>query len=690
MPFDIDFENPQKLALPDLQFHVKDNGVKLVVPALGKKWVDEQRHIKYLPLKSKCMDEEFMDKWIKIAKWLNNTLESLLEMEHYRFWSNLVFEPDYIATIVSFLQEAVPAYIPITSLTTNQQIIDLYTNIANNTLIVLCRMITNKESETEWMTKEQLADILYDKYLITVPMIFDLLVVYGTENTQIVRRLLETVLKIQPKYRNDLKEGLNFLATTFNTIQEKVNENNPDNYEDLVMYILDCTYTIHTFIVILPDAVDICREVQLEQKVTRFYDEAIPFLHKNITYINPALLTELNRSRLLLIKFFRSFVDKCLQAVLQEHAKIKKQSAADELVNMLQMALADPNFVSDYQRLHPVADDVDILIQSVPKIDKMKIDFVVQGYTSVKAAVIKSEKDAAAVVGGASSSYGVAGSSSASGSSSSKSVGPSKIDIQNVLDVLPHLEVPFVRKLLSRYDNTESAIAAVFEGNLPPDLDDTIHLDSPTTEKKVDEPIKQVTELMENHKLGTTVREIVKIKSQVVWPKAEKRFLDDKSAIKEFHARNIEHGYVDMPDEYDDEYDDSYDAMVESESKTMKILKNTGAINELVDEVEDSEESESDDKKMVSGEQRDKSRDFCENPEAARERWARNREAKYGNKRAPPSRPQGNVVGNPKGQGQDKSTLVNRQRKNENKSSRANHNRRQGAAFKRNRGMIPS
>lgn len=168
------------------------------------------------------------------------------------------------------------------------------------------------------MTKEQLADILYDKYLITVPMIFDLLVVYGSDNAQIVRRLLETVLKIQPKYRSDLKEGLNFLATTFNTIQEKVNENNPDNYEDLAMYILDCAYTIHTFVVILPEAIDICREVQLEQKVTKFYDEAIPFLHRNITYINPNLLKDLNRARLLLIKFFRYFVDKYLQAVLQE------------------------------------------------------------------------------------------------------------------------------------------------------------------------------------------------------------------------------------------------------------------------------------------------------------------------------------------------------------------------------------
>lgn len=169
------------------------------------------------------------------------------------------------------------------------------------------------------MPKEQLADILYDKFIITIPMIFDLLVVYGPENSQIVRRILETVLRIQPKYRNDLKEGLNFLATTFNTkLKEKVNENNPDTYDDLVMYLLDCSYTIYSLVVVLPDAMDICREVQLEQNVTHFYDEAIPFLHKNIKYINPELLIELNRGRLLLIKFYRCFIDKYLQEALQQ------------------------------------------------------------------------------------------------------------------------------------------------------------------------------------------------------------------------------------------------------------------------------------------------------------------------------------------------------------------------------------
>lgn len=68
----------------------------------------------------------------------------------YRFWSNLVFEPDYMATIVSFLQEAVPAYVSITSLTANEEIIELYSKIARNVLTVLCRTVTNKESEASY------------------------------------------------------------------------------------------------------------------------------------------------------------------------------------------------------------------------------------------------------------------------------------------------------------------------------------------------------------------------------------------------------------------------------------------------------------------------------------------------------------------------------------------------------------
>lgn len=73
--------------------------------------------------------------------------------------------------------------------------------------------------------------------------------------------------------------------------------------------------------------------------------------------------------------------------------------------------------------------------------------------------------------------------------------------------------------------------------------------------------------------------------------------------------------------------------------------------------------------------------DFCEDPAVVRAR----REAHYRH-----SGKTSDVVGKPKGQGQDEKVLHNREKKNINKSSRANHNRKGGAQWKRNKGMLPS
>lgn len=52
--------------------------------------------------------------------------------------------------------------------------------------------------------------------------------------------------------------------------------------------------------------------------------------------------------------------------------------------------------------------------------------------------------------------------------------------------------------------------------------------------------------------------------------------------------------------------------------------------------------------------------------------------------------PAGHVVGKPKGQGQSQETTQDRRKKEANKGRGANHNRRNMADRKRNKGMIPS
>lgn len=46
----------------------------------------------------------------------------------------------------------------------------------------------------------------------------------------------------------------------------------------------------------------------------------------------------------------------------------KKQIAGENILNLFQLVLADLNFALDYNKLHPVEDDVETITQVVPKL----------------------------------------------------------------------------------------------------------------------------------------------------------------------------------------------------------------------------------------------------------------------------------------------------------------------------------
>lgn len=78
---------------------------------------------------------------------------------------------------------------------------------------------------------------------------------------------------------------------------------------------------------------------------------------------------------------------------------------------------------------------------------------------------------------------------------------------------------------------------------------------------------------------------------------------------------------------------------------------------------------------------------FVENPEAVRERWAQQR-AVWQQRHHPQAQPDRDVVGNTRGRGQPTTVAHNRRLKDANKGSQGNHNRRNRAAQKANRGLL--
>ncbi|KAJ8712098.1 hypothetical protein PYW07_004940 [Mythimna separata] len=149
---------------------------------------------------------------------------------------------------------------------------------------------------------------------------------------------------------------------------------------------------------------------------------------------------------------------------------------------------------------------------------------------------------------------------------------------------------------------------------------------------------------------------------------------------------------------YSDEYDDTYDsdgvtptADVTEDARRPFVTPRALRTNDKR-ETEEESDDEPEQEEAVPSNSRSKM-DFCVNPEEVRAR----REASYqarrgrGGQNRPPPQPRNmDVTGKPKGQGQEKDVLHNRDKKEKTKSARANHNRRSGAQWKRSQGMMPS
>lgn len=301
-------------------------------------------------------------------------------------------------------------------------------------------------------------------------------------------------------------------------------------------------------------------------------------------------------------------------------------------------------------------------------------------------------------VAGPSNGYQESSSSSSInyGASTSKSPQKSNIEeeIKKILDVFPNFGDGFVRKILARYDNISTlAISAILEGNLPPDLDSLdkaeVYIPLDLQDKVFLETGIRRLNIFDGDEFDVMTQDKIKgvIKSGKGFPgqpKTMNALLDDKSHIREMKGRYQEYTMVTEGDDYDDEYDDSYDAMSENTNKNKNSYRPSAAVKGiLVDEVDDDEsESEEEDLRPKKN-----PTEFCENPEAIRARYEQSR-MNYRGRGGGSSRPVKDVVGNVKGQGQDSKTLHNRHNKDVNKSSRANHNRKSGASFKRGRGMF--
>jgi activating signal cointegrator complex subunit 2 len=286
----------------------------------------------------------------------------------------VLYDKEFLNPIVHFLQESTPFYL---TLTDNHAVNEIYEKICRNVIVIVCRLVTNRESDEEYISKEKHAEILYDNFILTIPMIFDMLVLYGFSNKSLIHKIINTMLKIEPKYVKDMKSGIKFIHSSFSVLKEQlvtVEKENRDlfqKYEDITLYLMNIAVTINLLIDLLPNEIKLycSKELRLEAAIANMYDNFISTLCINSHEVEPSAwyLAYIDFARIELIYCFRNLLNRPILAIFNASEK-NRVKFADEILSILSECAGYHSFIEDYIKLYPIEMDLDVITQSGKKV----------------------------------------------------------------------------------------------------------------------------------------------------------------------------------------------------------------------------------------------------------------------------------------------------------------------------------
>ncbi|GLV44807.1 uncharacterized protein CBL_14622 [Carabus blaptoides fortunei] len=672
------FENPLNLPVEKLYLKVKRlNSKYLEVKAIDKYWVKQLYYPCYLSVPT---TEENVVKWMNMAENYIKSLQFLRSLSFHKFWSYLFFEEQVAELLESFLREAPACYMP----QPNKQFEEHYNKIYRLIFSIYKRIITPMESEDKFITPAYLGKMLYDNRIITNAILWDLARIFGYSNGENLAGMIKLILEIAPELVKELEVSLScfnniFVAVTNAAYEcDNLNERQLSNITGL---LYDTAVSINMFLRLSPTFVQICINEKFYNKIIHMYDAELPNLYSTLYHVLPTndhtAFGELDKSRIEFLESCHRLCSYCLDIMLQSQTETIDQQNTwiDKYLDIIESSLSQKVFLIDFDAVYPISQDIEILSAICTNIDHTRFNNITKMLTEAKMKETNNHINEDTDIPAEAYNY-------------EDIIVPEDVmlesKISEVKEVFPDLGEGFIERCLVSYDlDSQQVTMAILEDNLPPEiaeLDRSLPRIPPETEHEF-EPTP-----------GTSAQDSVTFGFIGKKPSEYKDLADmlnDKLHVKEQKKRFTNYSLLpEEQDMYDDDYDDSNNGPVflvmDRDTDDMQnLLPNRNRSGRRADAEPSDQEDEDEDTEETTSVQGHSKNAFCEDPAVIRAR----REARYQQRQ--PNRPR-DVVGKAKGQGQEKTVIQNRDNKNTHKSSRANHNRRAGAQWKRNRGMMPS
>ncbi|XP_026820117.1 activating signal cointegrator 1 complex subunit 2-like [Rhopalosiphum maidis] len=643
-----------------------------------KKLAIKRQFLRYIhPLKSITNDLDQKECWIEQMKYLVLDLKTLLNLSFKEFWSTVVFNKQATMGLCTFLQEAAPPHL-MDQLPQDDNVLIIYNEIYHFAFKLLERLTTSSEDEENYISPHYMWSLLCNNNIISITMLFDICSIYGQSYKEQLEIIFKELFTCQKVYEKNLKIFIKITVKCLNQFQDKIkldieydndkmcqrNETSTDveeiylcMFEDIINFLLDTSCSISNFLEIYPEAAIFFYQEKLHLKIASFYHNVKPLIYNKIITMKKLekFQEKLHASRLLLMKSVRQ----CLIHITTQITN-KSENAVEEYLEIISELLIYDEFVNDYNFVYNLIDDIKECQKFNKKIDSIRYDYLLKSlelinrpYAEHKQKELQLELQ-----------------TNITNMENAKLLSL----INNVKDLLPYLEDGFIQKCLKYYNmDSEKVINMFLEDGLPLEL------------TQYNSNLSLMSEYEDN---ATGYDPSIKGNKEL---KKLKSVLDDKSFRNEmrpfYEKYNLtEITCAELESYYNDEHNDTFNeieyALPEPKDKNKKIrpdvtprvLIQKTAVTKCIQE-----ESSDDESQQVLNFQ-----PFCENPEEIRERQARKYAAKQSNKS---NRSKPKVVSSSTTPSKSNVEL-NRQRKNKNKAFSGNHNRRNAARSKQQKGMF--
>ena len=184
------------------------------------------------------------DSWMNMAAAVDADLGWLLRRKAHRFWSQICHDDGLHQWLEALLETFPRSHEP----NTNVALVEArQQQLLHRLFLVFVRLCTFKESTTDFFTPEYYGNIIYDKFLIEVPKILDICVLFGSCNPMITSQMVGNIFRCQPQYLEDLVTAGETMGAAIDSVGEQFQALQHSSSSDLapacdlVSYVGDIT-----------------------------------------------------------------------------------------------------------------------------------------------------------------------------------------------------------------------------------------------------------------------------------------------------------------------------------------------------------------------------------------------------------------------------------------------------------------